>query len=214
MSDFEQFPTPPPASGHAKFNGFNGETEDIVFTLDSDFALEPDEEFFIDLVLEGTPATVVIGDAEGKGTIRNDDAHPLFLSGAVDFFLIETEVVEGTEGGPPFAGTAFFVQVVYLGPSRSEGFSVTPTLTHIDTAASDFVNLSQSLQPLTFSGADGEVEGFWFYVAGDAFIEGNEKFEIDLEMTEPVDGVIVFPGIPPRSRSPTTTGSCSRLLVP
>jgi hypothetical protein len=167
-------------SGHVSFFGTaGGEERFIELNVSPDFAFEPDEEFFIDISLAAPIASVTVTDSEGKGVIINDDAPPP-ATGTIKFIPIaNAEMVEGTDlPGDPTEGTEFSFYVVYRGPVIDDGFTMTPTIEHIDTIDADFADLAAALSEIAFSGIDGESQLLTLYIAKDNLLEGNERFHV------------------------------------
>ncbi len=61
-------------SGTLPFAGTDGESAQITVFVNGDGKVEPGETFYVDLSTAGLPGTVTIADAQGLGTIINDDA--------------------------------------------------------------------------------------------------------------------------------------------
>lgn len=133
-------------------------------TINGDTTVEPDEQFFVNL--SNAPAGTQIGDAQGVGTITNDDALPTLTVG-------NASVVEGNSGQ---VGLEFTVTL--SGPAPAGGVNYTiNTANGTATAPSDyiaFVNTSASI-------AAGQTTGtFSVIVNGDTTPEANETLTVTL----------------------------------
>ena len=62
-------------------------TKTVSVNVNGDFAVEPDETFFVNL---SSPTNATILDAQGQGTIQNDDAPPFLTLSIDDVSVIET----------------------------------------------------------------------------------------------------------------------------
>ena len=84
------------ASGMLNFAGTNGETKTITVMLNGDVTAETDETFFVNLS-NASNINVRIFDAQGIGTIQNDD-------GGASFSIAASNAVklEGNSGTTPF----------------------------------------------------------------------------------------------------------------
>lgn len=84
------------ASGTLNFTGTNGETKMINVTLNGDNTVEPDETFFVNLT-NASLANVRIFDAQGIGTIQNDDG-----GATLSITAANASKLEGNSGTTPF----------------------------------------------------------------------------------------------------------------
>ena len=96
------------ASGTLNFAGTAGETQTIDVTVNGDTTLETDETFTVDL--SNPTNAVTISDAQGQGTIENDDAASYSIN---DVTQIETD-----------SGTTTFTFTVTLNEAVAGGSSV------------------------------------------------------------------------------------------
>lgn len=133
----------------------------ISVTVNGDTVDELDETFTVDL---NNPTTSVLGDAQGVGTIQNDDIDP----------SISIDSVSVTEGN---SGTVDAVFTVSL--SAPSALTVT-----VDHATADLTATS----PLDYTSTSGTVTfvpgatsmTITVPVSGDVVDEANEKFAVDL----------------------------------
>ena len=88
-----------PPAGTLNFAGTAGETQTIDVTVNGDTTLETDETFTVDL--SNPTNAVTISDAQGEGTITNDDAASYSID---DVTAVETD-----------SGTTTFTFTVTLG---------------------------------------------------------------------------------------------------
>ncbi|MBL7781939.1 MAG: choice-of-anchor D domain-containing protein [Saprospiraceae bacterium] len=84
------------ASGMLNFAGTNGETKTITVVLNGDVTSETDETFFVNLT-NASNINVRIFDAQGIGTIQNDDSGASFSIAATNAVKLE-----GNSGTTPF----------------------------------------------------------------------------------------------------------------
>lgn len=84
------------ASGTLNFAGTNGEPKTIAVTLNGDNTVEPDETFFVNLTNASLP-NVRIFDAQGIGTIQNDDG-----GASLSIAAANAGKIEGNSGTTPF----------------------------------------------------------------------------------------------------------------
>lgn len=148
------------ASGRASFAP--GVTSQVVnVPVVGDFKLEPDESFVVNL---SSPLFGVIADAQGQGTITNDDPVP---SLAID----DVRVVEGD------AGTANAVFTVTLSnPSAGNASASWSTSNGSAVAPADYAAASGTVN---FVAGDTS-ETLTVLVQGDVGAEPNETFHVDL----------------------------------
>ena len=139
-------------------------TKTIEVEVSGDTDVEPDESFFVNL---SNPTGATLADAQGQGTIQNDDedAPPSALS---------IDDVAGAEGD---AGTRAFSFTVRLDPASDETVTTSfATANGTATAGSDYQAVSGTL---TF--APGETaKTLTVPVNGDLDIEPNETFFLNL----------------------------------
>ena len=143
----------------------------IVVTAIGDFDVENSESFFVNL---SNAVSATIADAQGVGTILNDD-QPL-----QDISIADVSVAEGA------AGTTTRVQVTVSlsGPSANPVSVDFATANGTGIAGQDY---TQRTGTITF--APGEISRMiGLDVLGDATVESNERFFINL--FNPVNGAI------------------------
>ena len=122
-------------SGTLNFAGTAGETQTISVTVNGDTRLETDETFTVDL--SNPTNSVTISDAQGVGTISNDDAASYSIN---DVTQVETD-----------SGTTTFTFTVTLNEAVEGGSSVDYTTNDgsATTADSDYVAASGTLNMIT-----------------------------------------------------------------
>ena len=128
-------------SWHAELRRSAGETQTISVTVNGDTKLETDETFTVDL--SNPTNSVTISDAQGVGTLTNDDAASYSID---DVTAAETN-----------SGTTTFTFTVTLDEAVAGGSSVDYTTTDgsATTADSDYVAASGTLN---FAGTAGETQ--------------------------------------------------------
>jgi hypothetical protein len=132
-------------------------------TVNGDVTLEDNETFFVNL-------TNVVGagvaDAQGIGTINNDDSATLTLSG-------------GIAQNESNAGTVSYAFTATLSSAVQGGFQVAYTTDNgtANTADNDYVDNDGTL---TFTGTSGESMTITVQVNGDNKVELNETFTVAL----------------------------------
>ena len=152
-----------PATGVLAFDGTDGETETFTVDVVGDAVVEPDEVFLVRL---DPPSSSLVSrsDGTGLGTVENDDQ----ASVAID----DVALAEGD------TGTTEFVFTVTLTGDLDHGFTVPyATGSGSATAGTDFAGTSGNL---AFTGVDGETATVTVSVFGDAVVEGDETFTVDL----------------------------------
>lgn len=127
-----------------------------------------------DLTLEGAETLLInlsqaqgasIADAQGVGTLNNDDAASIAISD-----------VTQTEGDN---GSTQFVFNTTLSGSVQGGFSVAVVSADGSAAAgSDYTAIAAG--QLNFAGSNGETQSITVSVSGDSIVETNESFTLDL----------------------------------
>ncbi|MDA0919878.1 MAG: hypothetical protein O2945_12485 [Planctomycetota bacterium] len=144
----------------------------IVVTALGDFDVENDEQFFVNL---SNAIGASISDSQGVGTILNDD-QPL-----QDISIADVSVAEGAAGST----TQVQVTVSLSGPSAAPVSVEFSTADGTAIAGQDYTQRTGSV-----SFAPGETSRtIVLDVLGDATIESNERFFINL--FSPVNGTIV-----------------------
>ncbi|MBK8596896.1 MAG: hypothetical protein IPN83_15160 [Holophagales bacterium] len=151
-----------PAGGTLTFNP-GVTTQPVTVNVAGETTNEPDETFFVNLT---APSNASILDAQGVGTIQNDDSTtPTFTIGSVT----------QAEGN---AGTSSFVFAVTLSPAAAGPVSVQAATSDgtATTADGDYV---ANAQTLTFA-AGATTQTFTVTVNGDTKFEPTEDFTVTL----------------------------------
>ncbi len=168
-----------PTNGTLDFKGIAGETQQIIVEVTGDTKVELDETFFVNLsnvsdssvivvtnVLSvSNTSNVIIADAQGEGTIINNDSATLSID--------NISQVEGNSGTSPFIFT------VTLDNEVDAVLTVDYTTTNgtAETADSDYVAASNTL---AFAGTAGETQQITIDVIADARVEPDETFFVSL----------------------------------
>ena len=151
------------SGGTVSFTAGGALTQTVTVLVNADNMVEPNESFTV--LLSGAPAGIIIADGSGLGTITNDDAAVVTLSGG----LAQNE---GNAGTTPYTFTATLNNPVQGGFSvaytTSDGTALTPT---------DYVDNDGSL---SFAGTAGEAKTITVLVNGDNLVELNETFTVAL----------------------------------
>ena len=132
-------------------------------TVNGDLTVEDNEAFFVNL-------TNVVGagvaDAQGTGTINNDDAATLTLTGSI----------AQNEGN---AGSVAYTYTATLSSAVQGGFQVAYTTDNVNalTADNDYADNDGAL---VFTGTAGETKTITVLVNGDIKVELNEGFNVSL----------------------------------
>ncbi|MCB1634783.1 MAG: hypothetical protein KDI51_09355, partial [Xanthomonadales bacterium] len=150
-------------SGTLTFTGTANETQTITVQVVGDTLLEPNETFNVNL---GTPsnAAVSVSDGTGVSTITNDDGASIAIN--------DISLAEGN------GGNTAFVFTVSLTGSVQGGFSVPfSTSNGSATQPSDYASNSGTLN---FTGSASETQTITVQVVGDAVLEPNETFNVNL----------------------------------
>lgn len=152
------------ASGTVSFTAGGLLTETVTVLVNHDNKVEANETFTV--VLSGAPSGVVITDNTGLGTINNDDAAIVTLTGG-------GAANEGNAGTTPRVFTATLDNPV------QGGFMVAYTTNNgtATTADLDYVDNDGSL---TFTGTAGEMKTITVQVNGDLKVELDETFTVAL----------------------------------
>jgi hypothetical protein len=150
------------------FNPGDPLSQTVTVTVNGDLITELDETFFVNLT---NPANSTIADAQGLGTIQNDDEAPAIT-------IDDVTVTEGDSGPESVVGAIFTVtlsnpskQVVAVDYETADG-----TATVLDN---DYVPISPA-QTLTFNPGDPLTQTVTVTVNGDGIIELDETFFINL----------------------------------
>jgi hypothetical protein len=138
-------------------------TATITIQVKGDLTTEPDETFFVNL---SAPTNATIADAQGKGTIVNDDSTP-----TVSLSVNDVSVIEGN------SGTIDAVFTVTLSGTSTK--TVTADIGVSGGTASTGSDYQSSGPQVSF--APGQtIKTFAVTVIGDTVFEGNETFQVQL----------------------------------
>ncbi|MCG6156690.1 Calx-beta domain-containing protein [Rubinisphaera margarita] len=154
-------------SGTLNFAGTAGETETITIVLSGDQVVELNETFYVNLsnlVIAGG-RDVTIADAQGIGTITNDDA--------AGFWINDVALDEEDDGVTSFTFTVTLDAAVDVQTTVDVS-----TTGGTATAGSDYTAISG--QTLTFAGNAGETQTFTLQVNGDEVVEFAETVRLTL----------------------------------
>ncbi|QDV83430.1 Calx-beta domain-containing protein [Planctomycetes bacterium TBK1r] len=153
-------------SGTLNFTGTAGETQTINVTINGDTKVELNEAFVVDLSnLAASGRNVTVSDAQATGTISNDDSASLSIG--------DVAITEGD------SGTTDVTFTVTLDSAVDTGLSVDFTTADgtATTGDGDYVATSGTLN---FTGTAGETQTINVTINGDAKVELNEAFVVDL----------------------------------
>ncbi|MCG8460776.1 MAG: hypothetical protein MI919_31210, partial [Holophagales bacterium] len=153
-----------PATGSLTFAGADGEQQTITVQVLGDTTVEADEQFRVQLINPSRPG-ITIPDGTGFGRIRNDDTATLVVG---DLSRAETDT-----------GTNRFEFTATLTGGVAGGFS-TPFATADGTASAADGDYAAASGTLSFSGIDGETRSILVDVNGDAALETDETFTVEL----------------------------------
>ncbi|HEX5702834.1 MAG TPA: Calx-beta domain-containing protein [Pyrinomonadaceae bacterium] len=139
--------------------------ESITVLVNGDGTFEPNETFFVNLSI---PTNASISDAQGQGTITNDDAAPPTPTLFID------DLVNIAEGD---SGTSVVTFTVTLTPTSSNTVTVDYTTANVTASdSSDYVATSGQL-----SFAPGETsKPINVTINGDMLVEPDETFRVNL----------------------------------
>ena len=152
----------PLALGTVSFAAGGALTQDITVVVNGDVVVENNETVIVTL---SSPVNGAISTGTGTGTINNDDATTLTLSGGV-------AKNEGNSGNTAYTFTAT------LSAPVQGGFQVAYTTGNgTATVVMDYTDNDGSL---TFVGTAGETQTWIVNVIGDNLVEANETFEAAL----------------------------------
>lgn len=157
------------ATGTLSFSGTNGETETLNIAVNGDNTLEIDETFFVNLS-NASLANVRIYDAQGTGTIQNDDG-----GATLNIAAANATKIEGNSGTTPFfftvtrGGTVTGTTTVNYAVTGSSGNPANAT-----DFGGTFPSGTVSFAPLEIS------KQVQINVSGDATDEANEGFTVTL----------------------------------
>ena len=152
-----------PTSGTLTFDPGNI-SKAVTVLVNGDATFEPNETFFVDLT---TPTNGTISDAQGQGTIINDDAAPPTPTLAIN----DLNITEGNSG----TSTATFI--VTLTPSSNQTVTVDfATANMTATSPNDYQSASGTL---TFNPGDTS-KPISVTINGDTVVEPDETFFVNL----------------------------------
>jgi hypothetical protein len=151
-------------NGTVSFTAGGSLTASTTVLVNHDNMVENNETFTV--VLSGAPAGVILADASGLGTINNDDAAVVTLSGTQSL----------NEGN---AGTTNFTFQATLNNPVQGGFSIAYNTNNgtATLADADYVDNDNSIN---FAGTAGEVQNIIVAINGDVKVETNETFTVSL----------------------------------
>ena len=148
-------------------------TATVTISVAGDGLVEGNETFFVNLTAPTGGAT--ISDAQGLGTVTNDDSPPVGTLSINDVSIVEGNV-----------GTTNIVFTVTRASGSFGAVSATWTVATGTTNAADFAGALTG----TVSFADGETSAtITVNVAGDTVFEANETFTVNL--SAPTGGVTI-----------------------
>jgi predicted extracellular nuclease len=92
-------------SGTLTFAAGGALTQTVTVTINGDSAVEPNETFFVNLTnLANTTGTTTFADAQGQGTIANDD-----------FVITKISAVQGSAAASAFVGQTVTIEAIVVG---------------------------------------------------------------------------------------------------
>src|SRR4051794_35553390 len=141
-------------------------TKTISVTINGDTTVEPDETFFVNLLSATNGGTIV--DAQGQGTIANDDSAAIVGNISIN----NVTITEGDSGTKPATST--------VSHTGTAAFSVNyATANGSATAGSDYVATSNTLNFAAGSGA-AQSQTVSVTINGDTTVEPDETFFVNL----------------------------------
>jgi CSLREA domain-containing protein len=150
----------------------NETTKPVTVLVTGDTIYETNETFFVNL---SNPSSATIGDAQGKGTITNDDAAPTL---AID----DVTQAEGDAGTSTFTFTVTRTGATEVAASVS--FATADDTAQDDVPATEDNDYQPTSGTLNFA-ANETTKQIAVTVNGDVFFEANETFFVNL--SNPVD---------------------------
>ncbi len=151
------------SGGTVSFTAGGALTQTVTVLVNQDAMVEANETFTV--LLSGAPAGIIIADGSGLGTITNDDAAVVTLSGGI----------AQNEGN---AGTTSYTFTATLNNPVQGGFVVAYTTNNgTATTPTDYVDNDG---PLSFTGTAGEAKTITVLVNGDNLVELDETFTVAL----------------------------------
>lgn len=152
-------------SGTLTFTGSTaGETQTVSVEIAGETLVELDETLFVNLS-NVSNASVTLGDAQGQGTIVNNDSATVSID--------DVTMLEGD------AGTTAFTFSATLSGDVDVGVDVDFD-TADDTATVADSDYQANSGTISFAGTMGEVQSITVQVNGDAVLEPDETFLVDL----------------------------------
>ncbi|GAA0718947.1 hypothetical protein GCM10009430_17680 [Aquimarina litoralis] len=162
-SDYTATITPNPT---LSFSGTDGETETITIPIIDDNIVEPNSENFLVTLSNPSVGSVTLSDAQGIGTITDDDDANISIN---DISVNEA------------AGTATFTVTHSGGGNISGGFTIEyATANNTAVSPGDFTGTGSPNPTLSFSGTSGETETIVVPIINDIDVEGTETYFINL----------------------------------
>ena len=168
------------SGGTVTFTAGGSLTQTVTVLVNHDAMVEANETF--NVLLSGAPSGVVISDGSGLGTIINDDAAVVTLSG-------------GTAQNEGNAGTTTFTFTATLNNPVQGGFSVAYT-TNNGTATTADADYTDNDGSLSFTGTAGETKTITVLVNGDTKVELDETFTVALGAITGGPGGVTTAGSP------------------
>ena len=171
------------AADKLAFTGTEGETQTVTVTVTGDDVTEDDETVLVVLGTPSHPDVEVVPDSVGVGTIENDDTATLEVD--------DPTVVEGN------SGSSSLVFTITVAGEVDDSFTV--SYATADGTGVDAATASEDYTPTTgnrtFSGFDGETETVTVTILGDAVVEPDETFELQLGLPSNDDVLLGAPGV-------------------
>ena len=154
-------------------------TQQITVTVTGDDVVEADETFTLDLSLNtANTGSAVISDGQGLGTITNDDSAGITIS--------DVTAAEGNSGTTDFI---FTVTLDAADPDDDIRIDYTTT----DGAAFDGSDYTATAGTLTFAAGTSTLsQQITVAVTGDALVEADETFTLDLSLNPANTGSAVI----------------------
>ena len=168
------------SAGSVSFTAGGSTTATVTVLVNQDNAVEANETFTA--LISAPPAGVVITDGSGLGTITNDDAAVVTLSG-------------GTAKNETNAGTVAYVFTATLNNPVQGGFSANYT-TNNGTATTADNDYADNDGALAFTGTAGESHDITVNVNGDNKVELDETFTENLNTITGAPAGVTLAGSP------------------
>lgn len=154
-------------SGQLNFDGSDGQTQTVTVLVTGDEIVELDETFLVNLSnVVATGRNVTISDASADATITNDDAATVSIA--------DVTTSEGNAGQTIFSFTltldAATQGAISLSANTADGTAT--------VATADYVAVTNGV--VNFSGTAGETQTVDVAVTGDAAVEADETFVVNL----------------------------------